>query len=595
MAADIETPVLIVGGGPAGLAASICLSQHGVPSLLVEQHASTTAHPKATVVNARTFELFRQWGIADAVRAGGLPFDRSRYIVWATSLTGYELGRLDLAVSGGTADAAAAARQHSRLSPTMTGICPQDVYEPIMRRRAESAAGGAVRFASQCVACSADAGGVSAVIRAADGSEQRVRAEFLVACDGAASPIREQLGIAMLGPDNIGNLLNVYLHADLRPYIGGREGPLYWIINADVAGVFIALDNAQRWLFNTPFRLGEGAGIERFTPEVCRALVRRAAGVPDLAVDVRSIDPWVMRSQVAAQYRAGRVFLAGDAAHRFPPTGGFGMNTGVQDVHNLAWKLAAVLQGWAPPALLDTYEAERRPVGQFNADQSLKNNKRMPVPSLGNEPASPLALIEEDSPEGAGVRAMIAAGIGQTREHFSALGQAKGFAYRSAAIVADDDAAAESSVEKYVPSARPGSLAPHAWIESDSGDVSRSLLDLFGAGFVLLAGPEGTQWSRAATAMATGPSRLPLQVNVVDRDLRVDGGADAWCELYGVGRDGAVLVRPDGHVAWRSAAAPHDVEAALRAACVHAIAGSPSASDGCGISPKRALTRRVAV
>ncbi|MGH7786376.1 MAG: FAD-dependent monooxygenase, partial [Candidatus Binatia bacterium] len=457
--ADIDVPVLIVGGGPVGLAASICLSQLGVPSLLVEQHATTTDHPKATVVNTRTFELFRQWGIEAEVKAGGLPLDKSQFIVWATSLTGYELGRLDLAAGTGSDDATRSLRQLGRLSPTLTSICPQDVYEPILRRRAESGAGAAVRFSTQLVDFDATLDGVTAVVRSVgDGREQQVAAQYLIACDGGASGIRDRLGIPMVGPDRIGHLLNIYFHADLTPFITGREGALYWILNADLAGVFIALNNRDRWLLNTPFNPDEP--LERFTPEVCRALVRRAVGAPELAVDVRSIDPWILRSQVAAQYRAGRVFLAGDAAHRFPPTGGFGMNTGVQDVHNLAWKLAAVLQGWAPPALLDTYEAERRAVGQFNADQSLKNSRRMPAPGGGHEPGSPLSMIEEDSPAGEGVRAMIAAGIGGTREHFSAMGQAKGFAYESAAIVPDgSDDGAESTIETYVPTARPGSLA----------------------------------------------------------------------------------------------------------------------------------------
>ncbi|MEO8602567.1 MAG: FAD-dependent monooxygenase, partial [bacterium] len=525
--ADIDVPVLIVGGGPVGLAASICLSQHGVASLLVEQHATTTAHPKATVVNTRTFELFRQWGIEDEVRRGGLPADKSQFIVWATSLNGYELGRLDLAAAnpGRGGDAADARRQLDRLSPTFTSICPQDVYEPILRRRAESEAAATLRFATQLVNFAARADGVDALVRSVDGGgAQRVAARYLLACDGAASAIREQLGIAMLGPDNIGRLLNIYFHADLTPYIAGREGALYWIVNADLAGVFIALNNRDRWLLNTPFRAD--ATLDGFTPDVCRGLVRRAVGVAELPVDVRSIDPWILRSQVAARYRAGRVFLAGDAAHRFPPTGGFGMNTGVQDVHNLAWKLAAVLHGWAPPALLDTYEAERRPVGQFNADQSLKNSRRMPAPGGGNEPGSPLSMIEDDSPQGEGVRAMISAGIGQTREHFSAMGQAKGFAYESAAIVADGGGAdaARSTVETYMPSARPGSLAPHAWVTLDG--ERRSLLDLYGDGFVLLTGPAGEVWCAAATEAAAA-ARLPLRTYVAGRDLHFEAAA-AW-------------------------------------------------------------------
>lgn len=581
--ADISTPVLIVGGGPVGLAASICLSQFGVRSLLVEQHATTTTHPKATVVNTRTFELFRQWGIEDEVRRGGLPMDKSRFILWTTSLTGYELGRLDLAAahpSDGEVDPAEALRQLGKASPTFTSICPQDIYEPILRHAAESAPHAGVRFHSELVSFDSADDEVRAVIRSrTSGGEETVRADYLLACDGAASPVREQLGVAMLGPANIGSILNIYFHADLTRYVAGREGALYWVVNAHTPGVFIALNNRDRWLFNTPFQLRDGQTSAMFTPDACAARVRRAIGDPDVRVDIQSIDPWVMRSQVAERYAVGRVFLLGDAAHRFPPTGGFGMNTGVQDAHNLAWKVAGVLQGWAAPALLATYASERRPVGQFNADQSLKNSKQMP--SLGGagdgRDDSPLAAIEEDSPQGEGVRRLVAAGIGRTREHFSAAGQAKGFAYESAAITPDAGAVEEahSTVETYVPSARPGSLAPHAWIRHQGRLLS--LLDLYGVGFVLLIGPRGSAWREAATAVAsTDPT--PLQVHTVGGDVLIeDGSARDFCELYGVGEDGAVLVRPDGHVAWRMSSLPAVAETALRRAYARARGWSAGA------------------
>lgn len=568
--ADVTTPVLIVGGGPVGLAASICLSRFGVPSLLVEQHAATTDHPRATVVNTRTWELFRAWGIDDDVRRGGLPPERSRFIVWATTLTGWELGRLDLMAPNPGDDPQATLRALGRQSPAATGICPQDVYEPILRRAAEAFPRADVRFHTQLVSFRDDGAGVDATIRRmADGAEERVRASWLLACDGAASPVRERLGIPMRGPDDLGSILNVYVHADLSPYVAGREGALYWIVNADVAGVFIALDQATRWLFNMPFRLEPGETIAQFTPERCAAFVRRAVGTPDLPVDVRSVDPWILRSQVAERYRAGRCFLLGDAAHRFPPTGGFGMNTGVQDAHDLAWKLAGVLQGWASDALLDTYETERRPVAQFNADQSFKNMRDMPSPGTAAERAAgPLAVIEHDTPEGADVRALVAAGIARTREHFSAQGQARGFAYDSNAIVPDGSAdEGRSTVADYVPSARPGRLAPHAWIRRDRG--IGSLLDLFGERFVLLAGPDAAGWRCAATTVA---AHLPLAVHTVGGDVHLDEGtADDWCALYGVARDGAVLVRPDGHVAWRARSAHDDADALLRDAAARAV------------------------
>jgi 2-polyprenyl-6-methoxyphenol hydroxylase-like FAD-dependent oxidoreductase len=554
--ADIATPVLIVGGGPVGLAASICLSRFGVRSLLVEQHATTTTHPKATVVNTRTFELFRQWGVEDKVRAGGLPMDKSRFTVWATSLTGYELGRLALAASGASkqGDPTAAMREMGKSSPTFTSICPQDVYEPILRDAAEAAPAGDVRFHTKLESFDADGDGVRAVIRSLDdGREQTVRAEYLLACDGAASPIREQLAVPMLGADNIGSILNIYLHADLTPHISGREGALYWILNADLAGVFIALNNRDRWLFNTPFRLADGQSMAMFTPDHCARLVRRAVGDAGIALEIKSIDPWVMRSQVAERYQVGRIFLLGDAAHRFPPTGGFGMNTGVQDAHNLAWKIAGVLQGWASATLLETYGAERRPVGQFNADQSLRNSKQMPAPIAGGDAAgSPLAAIEENSPQGESIRQLIASGIGRTREHFSAAGQAKGFTYESAAIMPDGSGSdvERSSVETYVPSARPGSVAPHAWV-THAGSLC-SLLDLYDSSFVLLSTAQGEPWRTAAAALIR-QGGAPLRQHTIGGDVVLENGSERdWCELYGIEADGAVLVRPDGHVAWRS-------------------------------------------
>jgi len=568
-----DVPVLIVGGGPVGLAAAICLAEHGVASLLVEQHATTTDHPKATVVNTRTFELLRQWGLEEAVRSGGLPPEKSRFIVWATSLTGFELGRLDLAQRSDGSSASTAAELAGSTSPTFTGICPQDVYEPILRRRAEAAPCTRVRFATELVAFEERGDGVVARVRSrADGREETVRARWMLACDGAASPVREGLGVAMEGPDDIGCLLNVYFHADLTRFVAGRESALYWIVNPDAAGVFIALNNVDRWLFNTPIAR-EPDAARRFTPDVCAAKVRRAVGDPDLRIDVRSIDPWIMRSQVAARYRVGRVFLLGDAAHRFPPTGGFGMNTGVQDAHNLAWKIAGVVAGWAGEALLDTYEEERRPVARFNADQSYENARRMPAPPGGDGKQNPLACIEEDSAEGAALRELVAAGIAGTREHFSASGQAKGFRYASAAITPDGSTEpSRSTVERYVPSAAPGCVAPHAWVRRDGRLLS--LLDLFGRGFVLLAGPSGAPWREAACEIAA--TGLPLDVQAMGVDLLPEElDAEAWCASYDVARDGAVLVRPDGHVAWRRRAFDRDAAADLRLACARAVGKAP--------------------
>jgi hypothetical protein len=261
-----------------------------------------------------------------------------------------------------------------------------------------------------------------------------------------------------------------------------------------------------------------------------------------------------MRREVASSYGAGRVFLAGDAAHEFPPTGGFGMNCGIHDAHNLAWKLAGVLQEWADPSLLDTYAAERRPVACFYTEQSSKNAQTVVADMR------PVAVIEDAGPEGAAFRSMIAAGIPAQREHFESQGLALGFHYDSAAVVPDgtDPPAIDNPVRDYAPVARPGHRAPHAWVEVDGRIVST--LDLFDGRFVVLTTKAGASWCDAARVVAERDG-IPLVTRVLACDPS-GGDVDDWRARYAIEPDGAVLVRPDGHVGWRmcrASARPHDI------------------------------------
>lgn len=543
-----ELPVLIVGGGPVGLSMSICLSRLGVASRLVERHATTTTHPKATVVNTRTMELFRQWGVEDAVRAGAVPLERMRCIVWATTLAGHEIGRLE--VGGDVARLAAS----GRLSPTMQQICAQDIVEPALADVTRRSALATVDFGTALESFQVVDNRVEAVLRHADGSDEPVSARYLVAADGAASPVRQALGIEMVGEPDLGRLLNIYFRGDLRPWIDDRPGPLYWIVNPDAPGVFIALNGTDRWLFNTP--LPDDGDT---SAEACAALVRRAVGVDRFDVTVESALPWTAASLVADAYRRGPCFLVGDAAHQFPPTGGHGMNSGIQDAHNLAWKLAYVLRGAAGDALLDTYEVERRPVAQRYAEESVKNAR-----GQRSAQRSIPAEVEHDSDDGKAIRELIASTIPAQRGHFVSPGLQLGFAYRSSAVVAASDdgeqdamratgpqpdgvstvPVADTDVTTYRPVVDPGRRAPHAWVVSTDDGSRTSLLDHFDGRFTLLT-------IGADDPLASVASDLGVEAVVVGEHGVLLDAEGQVAEVYGLEPGDAVLVRPDGFVAWR--------------------------------------------
>ena len=547
-----ETPVLIVGGGPVGLSASIFLSNLGVPSLLLERHPGTSIHPKARGINVRTMEVFRQHGVEAAVRAAGLPPDRARFIIWARSLAGEELERR---IPGRARPEAA------RISPIANCLCAQDDLEPVLRQHAEQLAPGALRFGAEVTGLDQDDAGVTATVRDRDG-ERRVRARYAIAADGAHSRIRDGLGIGMSGRAGLYRSINLLLRADLAPWVAERPAALYFIEQPGLRGTFLTINGRNRWGFlvnNLPMDVD----VESYTRERCGDLVRQAAGVPGLPVEILGVAPWTAAAQVAERYRAGRVFLAGDAAHHMPPTGGFGLNTGVQDVHNLAWKLAAVLQGWGAPALLDTYESERLPYGRAITEQSLAN-----AASMGR--VGPQAAAQAEEPT--------APAGGRARPEFlNEVGMIFGAAYASAAIVPDGTRPVDVAdpVTQYAPSARPGGRAPHAWLKRDGGTVST--IDLIGRRFALLAGAAGKPWCDAAGAVAAALG-VPLDAIVVGNGGDLGDPDGAWHAAYGISRDGAVLVRPDGHVGWRHRSLAEDCGAEVAAALGRLLGhGGPTA------------------
>jgi putative polyketide hydroxylase len=512
MAADreVDAPVLIVGGGPVGLSASVLLSRLGVRSVLVERHPGTSIHPKARGLNVRTLELLRVLGLEPAVREAAADLDRARDVVWAPTLLAPEVKRVPYGGDG---------ERFKLDSPTASMGCAQDKLEPMLVEAARSYGNGQLCFGHELVDLEQDADGVLAtVVEAATGEETRVRADWVVAADGAQSQIRSRLNIAMRGPGTLFHRMGIYFRADLREVGSDRPALLYLLSPPEGAGVMAAVNLADLWLYMAPFSPEQGDRVEDFTTERCVQLVRSAIGSPNLEVEILSALPWQASSAIAERFRDGRVFLAGDAAHLIPPTGGQAMNVGIQDVHNLAWKLAGHLASWAGPRLLDTYDLERRPFAQAVMDDASLN----------------------------------AGGFGQRQEQFSNRGRVLGVCYDSPAVIPDGTALPEvaNPVVDYLPTARPGSRAPHLWLWQDGARIST--LDLYDTSFVVLTGPTGGHsWKQAATH-AVEKIGAPVRCYSIGPDGDLVDPQNEWPALYGIQPDGAVLVRPDGHVAWRT-------------------------------------------
>ena len=545
----VEVPVLVVGAGPVGLTASLLLAGQGIASRVVERRPGPHRSPQAHVVNPRTLEIFRQMGIDTArLRRLATPREDGGHVSFVTSLGGSELGRLPYERQD---DGALA------FTPEPIINLPQHVLEPVLVEYVEAALATELAWNEEWLSLVEDDHGVTSRIRDATGEEYEVRSRWVLAADGAGSRVRKQVGISMVGPDRLQSFMMVHFEANLRAVVRDRPAILYWVLDPACPGTFVAHDIERTWVFMHPFE-PESDPAESYDEARCVDVIRRAIGLGDIAVAVRHASPWHMTSQVAETYRVGRVYLVGDSAHRFPPAGGMGMNTGIQDAHNLVWKLRLVDERGAGAALLDTYTAERRPVAQRNADQSLHNAVRLFAMAaelgLGGDVAAgrarQAALLA--SAEG---RERVRSAIESQQDHFDMFGLQLGFAYDAGAIVPDGTTAPPPSVRDFLPTGRPGARVPHAWVETDGG--RRSSLDLLpGDSFTLVAGPDAAV------------EALPIRTLVVGRDCEDrDGG---WLRCCGIRRDGAFLVRPDQHVAWRSPSGVGNARDALAAVLARA-------------------------
>jgi putative polyketide hydroxylase len=525
-ATALEVPVLVVGAGPAGLVTAIGLGRHGVRSLVIERHPSTSIFPRATGVSTRSMEIFRSFGIDDDVRRGGWRIvPRQATVQWLGDPEPVE-GAL------GFPDPEEAAA----VSPSTATVSPQDHLEPVLVDHYRSLGMGQVRFSTELVSFEQDADGVTALLRDRVSDEvATVRSRYLVGADGHRSTVRDALGIAMEGPDDLGQFMSILFRADLSDVLGDSIYGLYVVGgSAGPPTVLVPSGADDRFVFALPLPPGMDAAAmaAAFPPKRCIALIREAARRPDLDVEVLATNAFVFSAQAASRLRDGRVLLVGDAAHRMTPRGGRGMNTAIADAYDLGWKLAWTVRGLATDALVESYEVERGPVGRRNVGMSM-------LPDGGGGSADGLA---EDL----------------------------GPVVSSALIVVDRapaPAAASGADGRYVPDARPGARAPHAWLSIGVERVST--LDLFGREMVLLVRGDGAAWRAAAASLADATPAVPVRVRSVGRWLRDADGT--FASAYGLGEGGAVLVRPDGVVAWCCRTAPADPRAALSAAVAIAL------------------------
>lgn len=548
---NVDVDVLVIGAGPVGLSTALQLGRAGIRTLVVERHPELAQHPKAVGIHARTMEIFRQWGITDRVRAVSLPLERCLGFSWLTRMNGIELGRIMLAED---ADRLAGYAAQSPEPPT---FAPQDRVEPILRDAALAYPSVEIRMGTTVTSMVQDSTAVT--VSLAGTETQRVRARYVVAADGARSRTRIALEFGETASQPYGESVNVYFRADLDEVVAGRPYMLWWVVNRDIQGAFWPTTSDGRWIFN--FERDPDKPDDYFDEALCTRLIRAGTGVPDLHVDVLSILRWQHEQAVSDTWRDGRVFLAGDAAHRFPPHGGFGMNSGIQDSVNLAWKLASVILGHAGDGLLDTYQAERKPVAEYNAEQVAVNTARMAETGWLMGDSTTIDTIEEAA--GEPIRRAIAEAVPKQREQYYSQGQQFGQIYASAAVVDNGTPQPRSTVSTYVPTTHPGARLPHVWVSDRDGHVV-STVDLAGAGFAVFTGADGEPWLSAArkAAAAYGVAVTCYRVGTTpDLDLVVSSPEDLG--LLEIESDGVVLVRPDSHVAFRAITAAANPDAVL--------------------------------
>jgi 2,4-dichlorophenol 6-monooxygenase len=570
-------PVLIVGGGGAGLTASMLLAKEGVEHLLVSARPQTSDLPKAHVLNQRAMEVLEDVGVADAIAAAGTPPEQMAATAFYAGFAGPEpdygrrLIKLESWGAGGEDESWRAASSWRQQN------LPQIRLEPLLKARADELSPGRVRFNHELIALEQDDDGVRATIRDnGTGDEYEVRSQYVIGADGGRR-VPKLIGVGYEGLGVIAQEATLHVTADLSQWATDPDVLIRWIYSPQ-GGVLVVIvpmgperwgPDSEEWVIH----LNYAVDVAQSDAEV-EADARRALGIGDLPMKIHKVTRWTLEAVLAETFQVGRVFLVGDAAHRHPPTGGLGLTSAIHDVQNLCWKLAAVLAGDASPALLETYEAERRPADQRNCQRSLENGfNHFEVGALigispDNSAEENMALLRRlwgGRPEDEQLRRDVTSKLRAQSMEFSELNVEYGFAHDSAAVVPDGSPPPENvdDVRVYQPSTRPGAPLPHAWIEDDQGG-RRPIKDLARPGrFLLIAGEDGVAWCEAARELAA-ETGLPLDaVRIGHSEGDLFDPRLLWTRHRGIQRDGAILVRPDRYVAWRQVTAAGDARAAL--------------------------------
>ncbi len=573
--ADITTDVLVIGTGPAGSATAALLASYGVEVLVVNRYRWLANTPRAHITNQRTMEVLRDLG--PEVEAEAMMHATHQHLmgnnVFCESLAGEELGRMQ---SWGTSPLSKA--EHLLSSPCEMNDLPQTFMEPILFKTAASR-GAQSRMSTEYISHVQDEEGVTTTCRdRLTGKDVAIRSKYLVGADGGNSLVAEHLGLPFEGKMGVGGSMNILFRADLSAYVAHRPSVLYWVMQpgADVGGIGMGLVRMVRpwneWLIVWGYDINQPAPV--VDAALATQVARQLVGVPDLEIELISANTWTVNNCFATHMQKGRAFIMGDAAHRHPPSNGLGSNTSIQDAFNLAWKLAAVLKGQATPGLLDSYSVERAPIARqivTRANQSI--GEFGPIfAALGMDGGMDHAKIQRNmaarcntTPEAEAQREALRKAIEFKKYEFDCHGVEMNQRYASTAVVADGQTPPAPNADMelhYQPTTFPGARLPHVWLYDRKG-TRHSTLDMAGKGqFTLFTGIGGEAWIAAAAALS---SRLGMPIRTVKVGPRCnieDHGGD-WARAREIGDAGCILVRPDQHVAWRSAALASDPQANL--------------------------------
>jgi len=558
---NLETDVLVVGSGPAGLTTAVGLASHGVDHIVITKYQWTANTPRAHITNQGSMEIFRDFGVEADVLEKAVPHELMGDTVFCTSLTGEEIGRIR---TWGVHPERHA--DYTMASPTQNCDIPQNLLEPILLNRAAKL-GSKVRFNTEFISFVQDADGVTTTVQdRVSGEQYTIRSKYLVGADGGRSKVAEQAGLPMEGQMDIAGSMNIVFKADLSQYVAHRPSVLYWVLQpgSTIGGIGLGLVRMVRtwdeWLIVWGYDISQPAPV--VTDEMAISLVRNLVGAPELEVEITSTSVWGNNKMYATEMNNGRVYCMGDATHRHPPSNGLGSNTSVQDAFNLAWKLAYVLQGKAGKGLLDSYTQERSPIAKqivLRANKSIEEFGGI-LQALGildtNDPKVMQTRIDarrDNTPEGAKRRAELKTALELKDYEFNAHGVELGQRYASNAVLKDgtpEPALTRDPELYYHPTTWPGARLPHAWLGRDGFKISTK--DLAGHGkFALFTGISGEKWAAAAREVAAELG-IEISAHVIGPGREYTDIYEDWTRLREVGEDGCVLVRPDQFIAWRS-------------------------------------------